>query len=223
MEKNEYIENLEFVIKQMLKPLKQIPFNLVIEAISNEKVIKFDPYNLEHKKALNLLKKVAFKAGKEINNDGILRRRANEVGNDIEKFVKSAFDFYSIKSENPKAKNGTKKSAGYPDLVFYFENKPYYLECKTYNLNELNSSLRSFYLSPSSNFKIIHSTIHFLLSFQIYLFDKFENKNIYKCKSFKILSLENLHLDVKYEFNSNNKRLYSCQDGTKLLYEGEIK
>lgn len=33
--------------------------------------------------------------------------------------------------------------------------------------------------------------------------------NIYKCKSWKILSLENLLVDVKYEFNSDNLRLYS--------------
>jgi len=48
------------------------------------------------------------------------------------------------------------------------------------------------------------------------------NKNIYKCRHWKILSLESLSLDVKYEFNSDNKRLYSGVNGTVLLAEGEV-
>ena len=36
---NEYIKKLENVIKQMLQPLKDIPFNLVIETMTGKKVI----------------------------------------------------------------------------------------------------------------------------------------------------------------------------------------
>jgi len=43
------------------------------------------------------------------------------------------------------------------------------------------------------------------------------NKNIYKCKSWKIVTLENLKCDVKYEFNSDNKRLYAAE---LILAEG---
>jgi hypothetical protein len=32
-----------------------------------------------------------------------------------------------------------------------------------------------------------------------------------------------LSLDVKYEFNSDNKRMYSGKDGTIILAEGEIE
>ena len=48
------------------------------------------------------------------------------------------------------------------------------------------------------------------------------DKNIYRCTHYKILSLESLSLDVKYEFNSDNKRMYSGKDGTIVLDEGEI-
>ncbi len=48
------------------------------------------------------------------------------------------------------------------------------------------------------------------------------DKNIYKCKYYKILSLESLSLDVKYEFNSDNRRMYSGEAGTIILDEGEI-
>jgi hypothetical protein len=40
---------------------------------------------------------------------------------------------------------------------------------------------------------------------------------------YKILSLDSLSLDVKYEFNSDNKRMYSGESGTIILDEGEIR
>jgi len=43
-----------------------------------------------------------------------------------------------------------------------------------------------------------------------------------ECKRYKILSIESLSLDVKYEFNSNNKRMYSGKNGTIILAEEDI-
>lgn len=43
MKYDEYTHKLEGVIKQMLQPIKGIPFNLVIETLSSYKVIPFDP------------------------------------------------------------------------------------------------------------------------------------------------------------------------------------
>lgn len=37
------------------------------------------------------------------------------------------------------------------------------------------------------------------------------------------LSIEPLALDVKYEFNSDNRRMYSGRDGAVLLAEGDIE
>jgi len=55
----DYIKKLENVIKQMLKPLRDIPFNLVIETITGKKVISFDFNNKEHQQVLELLKQAA--------------------------------------------------------------------------------------------------------------------------------------------------------------------
>ena len=44
-----------------------------------------------------------------------------------------------------------------------------------------------------------------------------------ECKHYKVLSIESLSLDVKYEFNSDNKRMYSGRNGTVILAEKEIK
>jgi hypothetical protein len=43
-----------------------------------------------------------------------------------------------------------------------------------------------------------------------------------ECRRYKILSIESLSLDVKYEFNSDNQRMYSGKNGTVLLAEGEV-
>jgi len=223
MKDNNYVKKLENVIKQMLQPLKDIPFNLVIESMTGKKVLSFDFSNQDHKEILELIKQAAINAGKEINKIGILRPRPNEVGNDIEPFVRDALNELGLKADIPTTLNGHKKSTGYPDIIFWYKSNPYYLECKTYNIKNIDTTQRSFYFSPSDEFKVIYDAPHFLLSFEVYVAGESGNKHIYKCKHYKILSIESLSLDVKYEFNSDNKRMYSAKDGTIILAEGEIK
>lgn len=223
MVNNEYTKRLENIIKQMLQPLKDIPFNLVIEAMTGKKVISFDFTKPDHQEVLKLLKQSALNAGKEINKTGILRPRPNEVGNDIEPYVRNALNTLGLKADIPVGPNGLKKAMGYPDILFWFNNTPYYLECKTYNIENIGTTQRSFYFSPSDEFKVIYDAPHFILSFEIYVAGEKGNTHIYKCKHYKILSIESLLLDVKYEFNSDNKRMYSGKDGTIILHEGDIR
>jgi len=218
-----YVDRLEKVIKQRLAPLKNIPFNLVIEAMTGKRVISFDFKNADHTKVLELLRQAALMAGKEINKTGILRPRPNEVGNDIEPYIKNALNSLKLNADVPTGPNGNKKSTGYPDILFWFNKNPYYLECKTHNIENVETTQRSFYFSPSDEFKVIYDAPHFLLSFEIYVSGESGRNHIYKCKHYKILSLNALSLDVKYEFNSDNKRMYSGKDGTIILDEGEIR
>jgi len=138
--KDQYMKQIENVIKQIIKPLKGVPFNLVVEALSWHKVIPFD--NEAHNDILKLLEKVGEIAGSEIKKKGIKRSRSNEVGNDVEKFVKSAFkkikELEEYKDVNisvdvPSTLSWNKKATGYPDIIFFYKEQPYYLECKTYN------------------------------------------------------------------------------------------
>lgn len=215
----EYIHNLENVIKQMLIPLKNIPFNLVIEALTGCKVVPFDSSNKDDKELLEVLKQAIIKAGNEINKNGITSKRPNEVGNYIEEFVRNGLNKFGLQANIPAGKSGRKKSAGYPDLLIYFKDKPYYVECKTYNIDNIATTQRSFYFSPSDDFKVTHNTHHFVFSYEIYIDSK---TGKYKCRHWRIISLENLSVDIKNEFNSDNKRLYSSDGGAKLLAEGEI-
>ena len=83
------------------------------------------------------------------------------------------------------------------------------MECKTFNAESIESSLRSFYLSPSDEFKITKNAHHFVISFKIFVEKNIGKNNVYKCSSWRLLSLESLDVDVKYEFNADNVRLYS--------------
>lgn len=207
---DEYARKLEDVIRQMLAPLKGVPLNLVIEGISKQKVIPFNRRDSKDAALLEKLKKVADAAGKAINKKGIIRTRPNEVGNDIESYVKDALNKLGYAAVSPSTASGRKKAVGYPDIEFTDEfGRANYLECK--------ALLRSFYLSP--DFKITKDAHHFVISFEIYVAGKKGRNNIYKSKGWKILSIEDLDVDVKYEFNSDNARLYSER---LILAEGSL-
>ncbi len=64
MADKDYVNRLENVIKQMLTPLKDIPFNLVIESLTGKKVIPFDFNNQEDKEILDILKRLLSLLGK---------------------------------------------------------------------------------------------------------------------------------------------------------------
>lgn len=210
-----YVTQLENVIRQMLKPLKGVPFNLVIEAMTGHHVVEFDIGNGEHKRLLDALINAAVEAGNEINRDGISSKRVNEVGNKIEPFVREALNrFPGAKAEIPATPKGKRKAAGYPDIEFSLGTMTCYVECKTFNRANIGTAQRSFYFSPSQEFKVTRDALHFLLSYEMYV-----KSGRYWTSGFKLLAIESLSLDVKYEFNSDNQRLYSGRDGTRLLAE----
>ena len=201
--------DLEGIIAQMLKPLEKLPFNLVIEGLSKYSVILFDKDNKYDKKNLETLIKTANNVLIEVNKNGILRPPPNEIGNDIEDFVKKSLEKFGYKANTPATLSGKKKSMGYPDIEFIDEfNQHNYLECKTYNARNINTTQRSFFISPSANFKVTKNAHHFGVSFEMFVEKTIKNKRLYKVSNWKILDLGKLKLDIKYEFNANNKTLY---------------
>ena len=202
---DEYVANLENVIRQMLNPLRGIPFNLVIETMAWHSVIWYDSNNQEHRDTLELLKRVAISACNTINEVWIHSARANEVWNKTEEFIKNAFHELWLFADIPVNTSWRRVASGYPDIEFQSESWSfYYVECKTYSIETIDSTQRTFYLSPSANPKITRDTIHFVISLETY----HEWNNIYKTHWWKILSLKDLLVNVKYEFNANNVDLY---------------
>jgi len=220
MMNNDYTKKLEDVIKQMLVPLKDVPLKLVIEVIAGCKIIPFDDHNKEDIRLLGDLKKSAAIAGAEFNKLGVTRPRPNEVGNDIEPFIIMALNKVDCKATVPLTATGKKKSAGYPDVEFIDNSgRTNYLECKTYNIENIDTTQRSFYLSPSPDFKITKDAHHFIMSFEVYAVGRKGKNTLYKCRSWKVLTLDELDVDVKYEFNTDNKRLYASK---LILAEGNL-
>ena len=194
----------------MLQPLKGISLGIVIEGLSGKNVIPFENNNVIENIVLDNLIKVADIVLQNVNLVGIKRTRPNEVGNDIEPYVKKALNQIGYKADTPLTQNGNKKSTGYPDIEFLDDFKTsHYLECKTFNIENIDTTQRSFYLSPSVDFKVTKDSHHFGISFEVYTDSEEGRYHIYKIKGWKILDLSELELDVKYEFNSDNKRLYN--------------
>lgn len=199
-------QELQGIVAQMLKPLKNLPLSVVIEGLSKHYVILFDEYDNKDQQILETLKKVADDVLATVNRRGINKSRANEVGNAIEPFVKNSLNKYDYQSNTPRASNRKRKASGYPDIEFIDEfNRLNYLECKTYSIDKINDTQRSFFISPSKDFKVCQNAHHFGISFAM---EKPVN-NIYHIHSWKILDLGRLKLNVKYEFNANNKNLYA--------------
>lgn len=218
----DYVKNLERIIQGMLTPLKDIPFPLVIKAISGHEVIPFDDGKTQDVRLLKLIEQSVVDAGQMMIKNGVYARRVNEIGNAIEPFVHDSLIKFGLNAKTPVDRNGKKQAMGYPDLSINFEDRTHYIECKTYNRETENTSQRSFYLSPSDKFKVVETGHHFLVSYEMERLGSMGSKgDRYKPLYWKILSLEKLLVNVKYEFNTDNKGLYGVGKGL-ILKEGTL-
>jgi len=218
LKRRQYVTRLEEVLKQMISPFKGVPFNLVIEAMTGHCVLEFNPGNAAHRRMMDALIGAAEVAAGNINLLGIVSKRVNEVGNKIEPFVRDAIgSILGCQADIPATAKGKRKSAGYPDIEVHIHGETCYVECKTFNAENVNTTQRSFYFSPSDEFKVTKDALHFILSFEMTQEDK-----AFKVSAFKLLALETLSCDIKHEFNSDNRRLYSGHDGTRILYEQRV-
>jgi len=218
----EYIKELEKTISQFLRPLKNIPFKIAIKAISGCNVITFDKNKTDDKELLIDLIKATKIATRNANQKGIFTRRENEVGNHIEPFMINALNEVGLKADKPQTKEGKKKAVGYPDIfVRDKKGRPNYIECKTYNERNFQTTQRSFYFSPASkltDFKVIYDARHIIVSFKIDVVERGGEK-AFAPVYWKIFSTENLIGQIKNEFNSSNKQMYRQE---ALLAEGYI-
>src|SRR3989344_6814781 len=101
-----YIKNLENVIKQMLIPLKDLPFTVIIKSISNFSVLPFE----KNQEIIGLFGESFDNAALEINKNGIESNRPNEVGNYIEPFIKDALTNAGFVADTPMGNDGSKKT-----------------------------------------------------------------------------------------------------------------
>ena len=188
---------------------KGIDFPVVIEAFFDKKVIQMSQ-NTDDLALISSLRSAFDTCVRSVGQNPIASKRPNEVGNYIEEPVMEAINkMPGLSAEKPKNSLGKKQVTGYPDLLVYDSlNRPTYLEVKSYNIDNVDTTQRSFYLSPSANPKVNHDARHITVGFEVEL----ARPGHYIAKSYKIIDLYNLPCDIKLEINSDNKRMYQvCQ------------
>lgn len=205
---------LENQLAQFLRPIRGIFFEIVIRSLYNSEVLKFDLRIEENRRILTRFTEAMRDACEAVQESPIVRQRPNEVGNDMEPFVIEALREKNLSARAPETKSGRGKSTGYPDIIVETEIGPIYLEVKTYNKNNANTTQRSFYFSPSSDPKVHSDGYHLAAAFEMK-----RSGNEYSPSAFKIVDLYGLECDLKSEFNSDNRRLY---EGHRILTQDEV-
>ena len=87
MDDKERLRVLEAALAQMLKPVKGIPFSVIIKALAERQVVqinKADPADIDLVKRLEQAIRLC---GADLKAKPIKRPRPNEVGNDVEGYV----------------------------------------------------------------------------------------------------------------------------------------
>ena len=208
-------------LSELAKPTKLIPFKQVIEATTHHRVLDFDTNNPAH---VGLRKKIlaaAKLAGERARKEGIATARANEAGNHIEPFVKAALRGVGLHAQTPTNSLGKAQTTGYPDLEVAGQ-PPCYIELKTYNADTADTTQRTFYYSPSGQPKVTHDALHLLLAFQLEKVER-ESKSVFIPVHWKLISLQDLQVHLKFEFNQSNRGLYGSEAAKALLAEGAVE
>ena len=221
MDDNERLKVLEQALAQMLKPLKNIPFSVIVKSLAEQQVIQINKADAADAELLERLEKAIQFCAAELKSIPIKRPRPNEVGNDVEAYVMRALPQAGLTAARPTSRDGLGKSTGYPDILVQDRaNRTTYLECKIFANGAPESTMRSFYLSPSESFKVSVDARHLLLAFGMEASSINGSRNsMYIPKSFKLIDLHDLLCDVKYEFNSDNRRLYAP---SMILLQGDV-
>ena len=200
---------------------KQIPFKEVIEATTHHSVLDFDTNNPAHRELKDKILKAAALAGERAVRDGLFSARPNEAGNHIEPFVRAALRDVGLEARVPVNSEGRAQSTGYPDIEITGPT-PCYLELKTYNASTADTTQRTFYYSPSEHPKVTRDALHFLLAYQLERTTR-DGKTDFVPLHWKLITLQDLVVDLKYEFNQSNRGLYGSDADGALISEGAVK
>ena len=201
----------------LVEPARQIPFKEVIEATTQHRVLDFDTNNPAHLELRRKLLQAAALAGERAARAGLDADRANEAGNHIEPFVRAALRDAGLAAGVPVNTDGAAQVAGYPDVEITGAT-PGYLELKTYNAATVNTTQRTFYFSPSAHPKITRDALHFLLAYQLEKIVR-DGRTVFVPVHWKLITLQDLRVDLKFEFNQSNRGLYQSGMTNALLGE----
>lgn len=197
---------------------RHMPFKDVILATTQHRVLDFDSNNPAHTAVLSKLTAAANLASATARSNGLFSARINEAGNHMEAFVKAALREAGLTAQTPVTEAGRAQATGYPDVEITGA-VPCYLELKTYSAETVNTTQRSFYYSPSETPKVSHDALHFLLAYELTKVTR-DHRDGFVPVRWKLITLQDLEVDLKFEFNQSNRGLYGKDARASLLSEG---
>jgi hypothetical protein len=184
------------VLEAELSELKKIPkhgdtcmFRELVSKGTDYEILQATPEQLAE--VMELAKKAQEYQINNNNNvfhdkNGNPRKRFNECGNDMENVLKVSTGV-----------RGFSQSVGYPDL----QTDDYYLECKIAGTSNIETTMRSFYISTLT--KITRSVPHILVCFI------HNGGELDMNREPKVIDLYDLTLSLKCEWFSTNHDMYS--------------
>ncbi len=204
---------------ELTKPAKRIPFKEVILATTQHRILDFDNHNAAHRALFQKLSTAAAAAERKARAEGVFSTRANEAGNHMENFVKAALKEAGLPARTPVTTKGEAQSTGYPDVEI-LSDPPCYLELKAYNATTADTTQRSFYYSPSEHPKVTRDALHLLLAYKLEKTTRGRKPALIPIH-WKLITLQDLQVDLKFEFNQSNRGLYGKEAGKAILAEGQ--
>jgi len=208
-------------IAELIKPAKKIPFKEVILTTTQHRILDFDTNNSAHIALHKKLSEAARSATAKAHTAGLFSARANEAGNHMEAFVKAALKDAGLQARTPVTTAGEAQTTGYPDIEILGDT-PCYLELKTYSAATMNTTQRSFYYSASEHPKVTRDAIHLLLAYELEKKER-NGQTAFVPTHWKLITLQDLQVDLKFEFNQSNRGLYGKERQKSLLAEGELE
>lgn len=202
----------ERALAELTRPAKKLPFKIVIHATTGHRVLDIDTNNPAHAGLRAKIFKAAALAGERARKEGLTAARPNEAGNHLEPFVRTALQEAGLEARIPRTTADRAQAAGYPDIEIAGP-VPCYLELKTYNTATVNTTQRSFYYSPSETPKVTRDAVHLLLAYELEKTDR-DGRAVFVPRHWKLISLQDLEVDLKFEFNQSNRGLYGNDAAT---------
>lgn len=213
--------NLPAVLADLSKPSKRLPFKAVIEGTTGHRILDFAPTNPAHVELRTRILRAAALAGARARQDGLVAARPNEAGNRLEALVKAALHEAGLEARTPVTAGGGAQATGYPDLEIS-RPTPCYLELKTFSARSANTTQRSFYFSPSATPKVTRDALHLLLAFELERGER-GGRPAFVPVHWRLISLQDLQVDLKFEFNQSNRGLYGAGAAKALLAEETVE
>ena len=212
--------DLARALSELTRLSEPIPFKEVVEATTHHHILDFNTNNPAHFKLEQKILAAAKLAGERAVQEGIFTRRPNEAGNHLEPFVRAALRDEGLDARVPVNTEGNAQVTGYPDVEIAGP-LPCYLELKTFNASTENSSQRTFYYSPSAHPKVTHDAFHLLLAYQLERTTR-DGKTDFVPQHWKLITLQNLMVHLKFEFNQSNRGLYGEDASDAALADGDV-